>query len=279
MTNPRTKAPFASGDEVKKGEVFVTLESEELVNSVNIESKKLNLDLTQRELETQQSLYDKGGVTLRELRNAERSLIDAKYSYESGLLQLARLKIEIPFDGVLTDVIYYTPGIKIPSGSALGTVKNYSRLTMVVNFPAKQLGRIREGLNTRVSNVNLPGKVFEGRVVEVSPALDPTTRTFQATVRVENPEKNLKPGMFVKVEIVVERHDNVVVIPKDVILSRRQEKNVFVVERGVAVERRITTGIENPDETEVTDGLAENDRLVVKGFETLRNRATVKVTE
>jgi RND family efflux transporter MFP subunit len=150
---------------------------------------------------------------------------------------------------------------------------------MDVNFPAKQIGRIREGLNTRVSNVNLPGKVFEGRVVQVSPALDPTTRTFKATVRMENPDRSLKPGMFVKAEIVVERHENVVVIPKDVIISRRQEKNVFVVERGVAVERRITTGIENPNEAEVTDGLAENDRLVVKGFETLRNRATVKMTE
>ncbi len=51
------------------------------------------------------------------------------------------------------------------------------------------------------------------------------------------------------------------------------------MERGIAVERRIVTGIENPDYVEVTEGLNEEDRLVIKGFETLRNRAKVKVTE
>jgi len=279
MTNPRTKMPYAAGDEVKKGEVVVTLESQELENSVNIESRKLNLDLNQRDLETQQRLYDKGGVTLRDLANAQRSLIDAKYSYESALIQLSRLKIDVPFDGILTDVTYYTPGIKIPSGSAIGKVMNYTRLTMDVSMPAKQLGKIREGQNTRVTNVNLTNKVFAGKVVQVSPALDPTTRAFKATIRVENSENALKPGMFVKVEIVVDRHESAVVIPKDVIMARRQNKTVFVVERGVAVERQITTGLENPTAVEISEGLAANDRLVIRGFETLRNRAKVKVTE
>jgi membrane fusion protein, multidrug efflux system len=277
--NPRTKRPYAVGDEVKKGEAIVTLESPDLQNSVKMESVKLNLDLTQREYEKQKSLYDKGGVTLTELKSAERSLIDAKYSFESAELQLAKLKILVPFDGILTDITYYTPGIKTPSGSAIATVMNYSRLTMDVNLPAKQMGRISEGQPARISNVNLPGKMFSGQIIDVSPALDSSTHTFKATIRVDNPDRTLKPGMFVKVEIVVDHRENVVVIPKDVITARRESKSVFVVERGIAVERRIVTGIENPDNVEVTEGLNEEDRLVIKGFETLRNRAKVKVTE
>jgi len=278
-TNPRTKRPYAVGDEVKKGDVIVKLESQDLINSVKMESVKLNLDLTQSQYEKQQSLYEKGGVTLNELKSAERSLIDAKYSYESAQLQLAKLNITVPFDGILTDVTYYTPGIKIASGSAIATVMNYSKLTLDVNLPAKRVGRITEGQNARITNVNLPGKTFSGQIIDVSPALDAATHTFKATIRVENPERSLKPGMFVKVELVVDRRENAVVIPKDIITTRRESKSVFVVERGIAVERRIVTGIENPESVEITEGLNEEDRLVIKGFETLRNRAKVKVTE
>ncbi len=215
--NPRTKRPFAVGDDVKKGEIIVKLDSPELQNSVKMESVKLNLDLTQRDYEKQQSLYDKGGVTLSELKSAERSLIDSKYSFESAELQLAKLNIIVPFDGILTDITYYTPGIKVASGSAIATVMNYSKLTMDVNLPAKRIGRITEGQKARISNVNLPGKTFDGQIIDVSPALDASTHTFKATVRVENPDRSLKPGMFVKVELVVDRRENAVVIPKDVI--------------------------------------------------------------
>lgn len=279
MTNPRTKMPFAKSNEVKKDEVIVTLESREYEISVNIESKKLGLDLAQRELEMQQSLFEKGGVTQRDLTTAQQSLINAKLSYDNGLIQLAKLKVVSPFDGIITDITYYTPGIKISSGSAIATVKNYTHLTMDVNFPAKQLGSIRENQQARITNVNVLNKTFNGKVSQVSPALDPTTRAFKATVLIDNPVLILKPGMFVKVEVVVDKRENTVVIPKDVIIARRQNKMVYIVDRGVAVERQITTGLENPTEIEVTEGLAANDRLVIKGFETLRNRARVKVTQ
>ncbi|MCJ7488305.1 MAG: efflux transporter periplasmic adaptor subunit, partial [Candidatus Aminicenantes bacterium] len=65
----------------------------------------------------------------------------------------------------------------------------------------------------------------------------------------------------------------------NIILDRRGVKTVFVVDRGVALERKIETGIENVDEAEVTSGLQPSDRIVTEGFETLRNRSRVKVIE
>ena len=65
-----------------------------------------------------------------------------------------------------------------------------------------------------------------------------------------------------------------IVIPKDIILSKRRGKTVFVVERGAARERTITTGLENPEYVEVTRGLKKDERLVVKGYETLGGRST-----
>lgn len=85
--------------------------------------------------------------------------------------------------------------------------------------------------------------------------------------------------MFAKGEIVVARVDSAIVIPKNVILSKQRGNTIFVVDKGLAQERMITLGLENPNEVQVISGLEQNDRLVVKGFETLRNRSKVKVVK
>jgi multidrug efflux pump subunit AcrA (membrane-fusion protein) len=83
--------------------------------------------------------------------------------------------------------------------------------------------------------------------------------------------------MFAKIETIVAEKESTLVIAKDIILSKRSGKTVFVVDKGAAFERVITTGLENEEQVEVLEGLEENERLVVKGFETLRNRSKVKI--
>jgi multidrug efflux pump subunit AcrA (membrane-fusion protein) len=83
--------------------------------------------------------------------------------------------------------------------------------------------------------------------------------------------------MFVKADIVTNHKDSVIVIPKSIILSRQRGKTVFIVDRGVAAERIIETGLENLTDVEVTRGLVKNERVVTSGFETLSNRSKVKI--
>ena len=115
--------------------------------------------------------------------------------------------------------------------------------------------------------------------MQVSPAIDPVSRSFKAAVRVNNPEQQLRPGMFVKFDAIVAHKDSVIVIPKSIILAKRAGNTVFVVDKGAAFEKVITTGLENSDQVEVVEGLSVDDRLVVKGYETLRNRSKVKVVK
>jgi membrane fusion protein, multidrug efflux system len=278
-TNTVTRRPYAIGDQVKKDSVLVFLDNPEVINNIKIDSQKIGLDLAQKEYEKQQSLFEKGGVTQRDVTTAQRAFMDAKYSYDNSLIQLSRLKVVFPFDGIITDLTYYTPGIKVNSGSDIATIMNYSKLNMDVNLPAKEMGRIRENQPARITNYTIPDKILSGRIIQVSPALDPTSRTFKATLDVDNLSLILKPGMFVKVDIIVAHKDSAIVISKEIIMTRRQNKSVFVVDRGLAMERPITVGLQNPTQVEITNGLKVDDRLVVKGFETLRDRAKVKITK
>jgi len=275
--DPRAGKPFGLGSKVKKGEVIIVLDNPEQENTIGFDSKKLNLDISKREYEKQNSLYEKGGVTLLEFKNSERAFIDAKYSYENALIQLSKMKITAPFAGVIVDLPYYTPNTKVEAGSAVLELMNYSRLFMDVNLPGKEMTRIQRGQSVRVMNYTTPEDTLWGRVTQVSPALDPETRSFKATVEIDNPKWVLRPGMFAKADIVVARKDSALVIPKDIVLTQRDNKVIYVVERGAARRREITTGLENPGEIEVTDGLKVDERLVIKGYETLRHNSKVRI--
>ena len=275
--NPKTRRPFALGDFVTKGQVIIYLDNPELENNTKIESQKLNLEISKQEFEKQQSLYEKGGVTLRELKNSEKTHMDAEYNYENAKIQLSKLKITTPFDGVIVDLPYYTPGIKVETNQSMVQVMDYRKLYMDVSLPGKELGRAKIDQSVRVMNYTMPDDTLTGKITQVSPAIDPDTRSFKASLAISNPDWLLRPGMFIKAEIVVDSRDSAIVIPKDIILSQRRGKTVFIVERGAAQQRVISTGLENPEFVEVTDGLNKDERLVVKGFETLRHRSKVKI--
>ena len=185
------------------------------------------------------------------------------------------MKVKAPFDGIIVDLPYYTPKTRVNQGSPLMRVMNYDELYLEVNLPEKQLGIVKVNQNLRVMNYTLTEDTLKGRVTQISPAIESSTRTFKARMLIDNPEGKFRPGMFVKTELTIARKDSTIVIPKNIILSRQRGKTVFVIEKGASDERIISTGLENPDEVEVTKGLKVNERLVVKGFETLRRRQKV----
>ena len=275
--NPAAGRPYAPGDFIRKGTAVIHLDNPEFENNIGIESVKLNLDISKREFEKQQSLYEKGGVTLRELKNAEKTFIDSRYAYENGQLQLQKLKITAPFDGTIVDLPYYTPGTKVAANQLMMEIMDFSRLYAEVNYPTKEINRIKVGQQLRVTHHSALRDTLYGEISQVSPALDPQTRSFMSIVLIDNPHLILRPGMFVKVETIVARHDSVIVIPKDILLSKRRGKTVFVVEKGAAFERVVSTGLENEYAVEVIEGLKMGEQLVVKGFETLRDHSKIKI--
>lgn len=277
LNNPKTGRPYALGDVVNAGQKIIRFEDEEYENNIKIESEEMNLDITKREFEKQESLYDKGGVTLRELKNSEIDYINAGYSLENAKIQLAKMDIKAPFKGVIVDLPYYTAGTRVATGSEMVTIMNYSQLYMEVNLPEKDIVQIKIGNQAKITNYTLPNDTLVGKITQLSPAIDPATRTFKGLVIINNPQLLLRPGMFVRSDIVVARKDSTIVIPKDIILSKQRGKTVFVVERGAASERLITTGLESATEVEVLKGLKKDERLIISGFETLRNRSKVKV--
>ena len=275
--NPGTSRFWQLGDKIKAGALIARLEDKEYVNSIKLETNQLNLELTESELKKQESLYEKGGVTLKDLKTASINYENAKSTVESSKLQLDKTRILAPIDGVIVDLPYYTQSTQVETGSTIAKIMDYQVMYMDVQLPEKYISVIKPGQLVKLTNYTIPEDTIIGNITQLSPAINADTRTFKGNISINNPKYLLRPGMFVKADIVTNHKDSVIVIPKSIILSRQRGKTVFIIDRGVAAERIIETGLENITEVEVTKGLIRNDRIVSSGFETLSNKSKVKI--
>lgn len=277
--NPKTGREFKLGDQVAKGQTIVRLENPEYLNNISFDTKKLNFEIAGLENEKQKSLYEKGGVTYRELKNAEVALAQAKTNFDDAKIQQQKTEVKAPFNGVIVDIPQITNNTRINSGASVVTLMDYSKLMMDVNLPEKYLTTIKLGQEVNITNYTLPEDTLKAQISELSPVISTETRTFKGKMTISNSELKLRPGMFVKADIEIARKDTAVVIPKDVIVAGARGKTIYIVEGGAARRRTITTGLENEKSVEVIEGLRANSRLVVKGFETLRDDAKVKIVK
>ena len=275
--NQGTSRFWQLGDKIKAGALIARLEDKEYVNSIKLETNQLNLELTESELKKQESLYEKGGVTLKDLKTASINYENAKSTVESSKLQLDKTRILAPIDGVIVDLPYYTQSTQVETGSTIAKIMDYQVMYMDVQLPEKYISVIKPGQLVKLTNYTIPQDTIIGNITQLSPAINADTRTFKGNISINNPKYLLRPGMFVKADIVTNHKDSVIVIPKSIILSRQRGKTVFIIDRGVAAERIIETGLENINEVEVTKGLIRNDRIVSSGFETLSNKSKVKI--
>ena len=275
--NPRTGNPFKLGDRVDRGQLIIFLEDREFENSIAIDAKELNLEIAQQEQSKQQALYEMGGVTLLEMRNTEVRVTNARLEVENARLNLEKRNVKAPFSGVIVNLPHYTENVRVEQGRPMVGIMDYDRMYMDVNLPESAINYVKASQPAYVTHYTLPDDTLRGVISELSPAISTETRTFRGKLLIQNDKLLLRPGMFVKVDIVVDRADSAIIIPKDVVISNRQRKYVYIVERNTAMLRDIITGLEDENNVEVLDGLNVNDNLVVRGFETLRENSPVRV--
>lgn len=277
--NPSTGALYKMGDRVKKGDVIIKLEDKAYRNTTDLEGERLNLEISEQEYEKQKALFEKGGVTQRELVNAERNLVSARKAYENAQINLDKMSIESPIDGVITALPYYSQGVRVNQGSEMVAVMNYDQMLLDITLPAASFGKVKAGQACFISSYSSTEDTVRGAISQLSPVLDVATRSFKGRITIPNREDILRPGMFVNADIVVEQNDSTITVPSNVVLSQMGGEFVFVIEEETARKRIVQTGLESSDRIEILDGLESGEQVVIKGFETLRDGSKVKIED
>ncbi len=277
--SPAILRKYKNAETVHAGEIIAILENPEHVLLTRVESKKMAMQDAEREWTKQKALYVEGGVTEKELNLAKRAAFDARLNYESAVLNQQKLQLRAHGAGVIANLGTTFVNTRIKPGFKVCTISNYSKCTLEVNLPNSDQGQIKTDSRVEISNYSLEDEIFSGRVASIDPIISPQTRTFKVIIEVENRDLLLRPGMFVKADIITEEKKNALVVPKYAVLTRNNQQLVFIV-NGISASRiMVSAGIETRDLIEITGGLAEGDRLVVKGHETLRDKSKVRVIE
>lgn len=187
--------------------------------------------------------------------------------------------VRAPISGTIT-ALPADIGTRITQGVPVVRIATLGQLEIHTQVAERYIGAIRLGESALVSLEPYPQESFEARVAELSPVVDPQTRTMDVTLRFERDDPRVKPGMFAEVRIITNHKTGLVKIPSDSIVERGGRKFVFVVSNGTSVvQRDVTVGIEIDGKAEITAGLSAGEKLVVKGQTLLANGASVKVIE
>ena len=266
------------GTRVDEGAHIARIESEEYVNGIRQESRQLGLENAQNNLAEKQALFDEGLAVASEVQAAKRTVADAESDITDAQIQLGKLNVYAPLSGYMTALVDTTEETIVEANTVIGQVVDYRQVITDLKIPNSQMPYIDLGQEVRVINYAFRDQTFIGAVSVLDPTLDPTTRTFRIEVTINNPGLVLRPGMFIKADIVVEQRADIIVIPKQLVLSRQNRSVVFVEEEGRAQQRNIETGLSNDLMVEVIAGLSEGERLITRNFETLRSRTQVRVT-
>ena len=264
------------GDPVKTGQILARLDGDRL--RLEVQQSEANLRKLERDYKRQQELSEKGLVAKGTAENAKFDLDALQASYDRARLELSYTEIRAPIPGVVS-ARHIKVGNTISPNDPTFRVTDLDPLIAYVHIPEKEFPKLAPKQTADVIVDALGGTTFPGTIARISPTVDPLTGTFRAQLEIPDPSRRLKPGMFARVNIVYERRENALQLPRNAMLDADGEQSVFVIVKGKAEQRHIRTGLTNSGMVEVLEGLKGDEQVVVVGQAGLKTGTAVRVVE
>jgi membrane fusion protein, heavy metal efflux system len=269
------------GDEVKKGQVLLRVQSNDVSGAYQAYIKAENDErLARLQLERQQILYSKGAVAKSALEAAEDAEADAKADLTAATEQLHLLGINkdhpspvvdvvAPVSGVITDQeVTNASGVQGLSGPNPFTISDLSYVWIICDVYENDLDAVHLGESADIRLSAFPDKVFKGRIDNILPILDPSLRTAKVRIEVPNPGL-MRVGMFVTATFYGRQPETHAAVPTTAILYMHDREWVYVPITPKGHFRRvgIVTGKNLPNNLqEVVSGVKPGDQVVLNAL-------------
>jgi membrane fusion protein (multidrug efflux system) len=233
------------GDHVKAGDILAELDKKTVLatigqTEVQVRQTKTALDIAEHSLAE--------GIGAK----AERD--NAQFAHEQALaarnmqkVQLEKLTVRAPISGVITKKSIQE-GQLIASGTPVFTIVDPSSFMLVINPPERELARLRVGQVAKVTIDALGNQEFEATVRRINPGVDSTSGTVKVTLDFDEATRSkLRESAFARVRLIMETHQNALLIAKDTLIEENARKYVFVVQHPKDEEKA------KPENTDSTD--------------------------
>lgn len=265
---------FDDGQRVKQGDVLVEMTSAE--EHALLEEARARVAEAASQFNRVKSLATQRSASESLLDERRRDLDTARALLVAIESRLADRLLKAPFDGVL-GLRNISPGALVEPGDLITTLDDDTVMKLDFTVPSVFVTDLQPGLAIEARAPAYGERAFEGAVRSIDSRVDPVTRSIQVRALIPNPERNLKPGVLMQVELLRNPRDTLVV-PESALLQQGRDHFVMRVGKDDKVERvRVRIGARRPGQAEAVEGLAAGDLVITHGNDKVRPGQAVRI--
>jgi len=260
------------GDRVKAGQVVAEIEAPELeADYVRQKAEVTVAEVAHRRVnDAQKKAPDL--VMPQTVDDAKGKLDMAKANMQRTETLLGYTKIVAPFSGIVSRRSV-DPGAFIPAATSGSVSTNAALLTLIdirsvrieIPVPEPEVPRVKVGLPVEVTVDEIAGRVFTGVVTRFAYALDEASKTMLAEAEIPNPTDELRPGMYARVRVGIERRVEALLVPAAAVIAGRGQDSVLTIIDGKAKRLPVKTGFRDENDVEILDGLSADQPVILGG--------------
>ena len=268
---------FTEGQRVSKGQLLVQLDDQ--LQAAQVAQAKAEMSFAEANHKRNQDLVAQNFISKRTVDESAAALEVAKAKYELAVATQQRLRIVAPFDGV-TGLKQVSVGDYLKDGADIVNIEDIDAVLVDFRLPERFLSKIQSGQKAQLSVDALPGKPFTALVQAVDPLIDANGRSVGIRGCIDNRQRQLRPGMFARVNTVFGVRENALTVPEEAIVPQGGKAFVVKVVPGdkpdtlVAQRVAVKTGVRQPGKVEITEGLEADDTVVTAGHQRLQKDGT-----
>jgi membrane fusion protein (multidrug efflux system) len=281
-----TKIHFDSGATVRQGQVLVELDTS--VERAQLASIRARRDLAEANVKRSRTLAASGVASQSEVDTNDASFKSLTAEASALGAQIAKKTIRAPFTGKL-GIREVNLGQYLAPGTTVASLETSESIFADFTLPQRELGRVAVGMPVRASQEAGGATLAEGAVAAIDPAVDAVTRNVKLRASLPNPGDKLRPGMFVRVSVVLPEKHRVVAIPLTAVVRASYGDSVFFTEmKPVGEAKKITKvahqafvrlGETRGDYVAVLEGLEPGKEVVTQGAFKLKNGIPLAVND
>lgn len=268
---------FTEGQRVHKGQLLVQLDDQ--LQAAQVAQAKAEMSIAEANHKRNQELVAQNFISKRTVDESGAALDVARAKLELAMATQQRLKIFAPFDGV-TGLKQVSVGDYLKDGADIVNIEDIDAVLVDFRLPERFQSKIRTGQKAQLNVDALPGRPFTAMVQAVDPLIDANGRSVGIRGCIDNRQRQLRPGMFVRVNTVFAVREQALLVPEEAIVPQGGrsfvvklvpgEKPETLVSQRVAVK----TGLRQPGKVEITEGLEAGDTVVTAGHQRLQKDGT-----
>jgi multidrug efflux pump subunit AcrA (membrane-fusion protein) len=186
-------------------------------------------------------------------------------------------QVKAPVSGTITSMPF-SVGSTVTQSVPLVTISSTNRLEITAEVAERYLSKIKTNQIAYLKFAAYPSEFFTARVYQISPVLNDSTRTISLKLSIEPPDSKIKAGMYARIKLITANYQDVLCVPYKSILMEGKENYVFVLNDDNTVTKKLVVpGIRVDDLIQITEGLTENEKIIIKGQNLLSDGAKVNV--